>query len=76
MTIGDGIGFAALCLAVTVIATFRRWRELVCDHKWQQVGNGEVAYYDLDSPKDKTMPLYRQSVFRCEKCGARREYRR
>lgn len=76
MTIGDGIGFSALCFAIAAVFIVRRWLdpERRCEHNWQALG--EVTYYaDGDKPDD-SLPICRRQIFRCEKCGASRKYER
>lgn len=69
MSIGDGIGFAALCAAVIAFVLIRRWPELRCSHEWEKLGrmNGYIDATDK-------MPATVTETFRCPKCGASRKY--
>ena len=71
MSIGDGIGFAALCLAVAVVVIVRRWPELRCSHKWESLG--ELAVYGTERTEN-SLPIKHSITYRCEACGASRKY--
>jgi hypothetical protein len=67
MSVGDGIGFAALCLAVAAYAVLKHWRGWFCSHEWESLG--DVRKFEGTKKSENDLPTELSRTYRCTKCG-------
>jgi hypothetical protein len=65
-------GTSAVCFSIPRIV--QAVAESRCEHKWEMLRQGKIVD-DTALPADQQTVEGYYHLYRCEKCGARREYR-